>query len=298
MEVERSREESVFLKRSGLNARKLTSFPGNTVDTVWIVILGFMGATEKNLRKFVAAYVSAMPQQRSYKILCAIAPITHVLKQGMELKKENFDEGPYSSMALDLIDVINKENKDSKIILHVMSQNGAFAYRALLSCNDDFRRRVIGTVFDSSPVKLSVEAVGTAVKQAVGSFFGSSLISVLRYLVGGRKEYARRLQLQDEIYTEWFMSEAASRLDSHYCFLYSSSDKITSAIHVERIIDNLRKLQRHVQCHNFHGAGHVANLSLYPREYMDQLAIFIEQCLSFEADTTKKPCSRFGLSRL
>lgn len=268
------------LDRSGLTATFYESTDSNLSagrgPPLWVVVLGFMGATERNMAKHARCWFDAVEEEHNVqRVLSVIPPLTYVLKQGMHLSYKAH-EGPYEQIALDIVDGTKAADR---VFVQVCSQNGAFAYRTLMSCSETFRRKVIGTVFDSAPVRLTANAVDTAIRQAIGPFAGASLCALLRLLIGGGAQYDARLCAQDKLYQDWFFSELMSKEAEPSCFLFSSADKISDACYISSAVESRRRIGQYVQWYDFRKSGHVAHLSNYAEEYRTQIAIFVKHCL-------------------
>lgn len=244
-------------------------------NPVVILLLGFMGAAHRHMLRYVAAYLKLLPAC-NVKVISVIAPVSFVLKQGMISGSEWSKDSPYMALAQDLLDLDEKINGGTgSVLIHSCSQNGAFAYRALLrQASPTWRARIVGSVFDSAPVHLTPQAVDDALLGAVGSFIGNVLRGSVRLACGGSEAYATLLRAQHDLFTQWMSSDQDGRMHPR-CFLFSASDKIASAAHIHNLVLDGRKRGLEVTWHDFGGSAHVAHVSRYEYEYCVQLGVFL-----------------------
>jgi len=256
----------------------------------WVILLGFMGASARNMERLSSAMLEVLGGvQGKVKVLAVTAPISFVLKQGL---LGNWEEGPYAALAEDVIRLTQEEEAGAgvePILVHASSQNGAFAYRALvgnrtrrpIQGHARWRARVAGVVFDSAPVALTPAAVDSAVWSALGPVQGRLVTAALRIAIGGEQEYAERMQRQKDMYTGWFLGQ--DPVAAPLLFLFSYADRISSNDYIQMLIVEKRKGGTAVQWHDFGGSAHVQHLSAYTAEYRLQLGQFMRSLPTLRA---------------
>lgn len=263
---------------------------------VVVVLIGFMGASDRNMLKYVSLYNELLSNaHRSVKCLVFIPPISCILASGItvDAEKNGFDACANEIMSLlkskHFIPVNNTNNYgrgiQSKTLLHVMSQNGSFTYQSLISHNfDDFD----AVVFDSGPVKMTRTAISRAINAAVGSFAGNALLNTVTFLHGGYSKFESFLKKRIESIEFNFVT---CESNAHELYLYSSADVITDANYVSAIVKRRQKIykgiksNRKIMRHDFNTTDHVAHLSAQPDAYRQTLLKFL---LPFDMDILKR----------
>lgn len=257
------------LSLSGCEATIYTRDPATyKPPQCWVILLGFMGASSRNMERLATVVLSVLGPHVRVQILAATAPVSFVLRQGMQ---ESWEDGPYAAFAEDIVHLTQEEEgreggeeKATPILLHSASQNGCFAYRALVGRRTKrpirdharWRQRIAGAVFDSSPVALSPAAVDEAVGSALGPVRGALVTAALRLAIGGQRQYSQRMARQKDVYTEWFLEH--DPISAPLLFLFSLTDRISSSEYIHALLAERRRGGNEVHWHDFGGSSHGA----------------------------------------
>jgi hypothetical protein len=283
--------KTILLPKSGVEAISCTQTPSLSNSLVRIIILGFMGASRRNMERYIDAYIDIfnLINNKSVSILCIIPPVSFVLRQGM-INSDDWKKGPYTDLAQDVVDLLHEES--CKVVLHVCSQNGGFAYRALMNIEKSFTNRVIGRVFDSAPVNLTTQAVDEAIIQALGKIGGNVVCGSLRLLCGGTSAYSKRLMFQNDLYMKWFLHSNGTKSKSE-CYLFSHHDAISSSQSINNIIRHRRSVNvidgnadgdndDTLLWYDFFNSGHMEHIVKYRVQYCSMLRTFLNRILNPE----------------
>jgi hypothetical protein len=251
---------------------------------VVVVLIGFMGASEKNMLKYVRIYNELLSNaHRSVKCLVFIPPISCILASGLTVDTE---KNGFDACAKEILDLLKSNHfiqasndgrgvQQSKTLLHVMSQNGCFTYLSLIKHQlNDFD----AVVFDSGPVKMTRIAISRAINAAVGSLIGNALLNAVTFLHGGHAKFESFLKQRIENIEFDFMT---CESNAHELYLYSSADVITDANYVSAIAKRREQIykglksNRKIMRHDFCRTDHVAHLSAQPEVYKQTLLKFL-----------------------
>ena len=160
--------------------------------------------------------------------LLVIPPIQFVMTAGI-VESGNTETG-YGAIARDISTFMNNF-VTAKVILHIMSQNGTFAYLAMAEEERFDMNRINAVVFDSAPVALTSKAVWNATKAAVGPDMAKRAIAFMKYIING--DYEEHLSKRSKSVLEFFQKRGPRY---NVLFLYSSTDEITEPSYVKQII--------------------------------------------------------------
>jgi hypothetical protein len=272
----------IALPRSGVtvDVRKNTAGPPDVV----VILLGFMGSNQSQLRKFADVYMHFF--SRSSKSGCVVAltpPVSFILSKGMTSRStsssdkdqaDQTDQNGYGSLASDLIELSTaSERQNSRIILHVMSQNGIFAYQQIMRLSNlEWKSRLLGICYDSAPVEVTYDAVSTALIAAFGKVLGNIIIWGMTKAQGGKANLDKALEeLQKdnvEFYgaNEFLVSEVSSRVPR--LFVFSSSDTVSSDVYIRSVIKSMEDQNVEVQKLVLESSSHMqVSLILFPIEW-------------------------------
>lgn len=185
------------------------------------------------------------------------------------------------------------------IVVHVMSNNGAMIYAAMLRCvgkqHSWLLQGLRGVVFDCAPGKLSVRIGIKAflasrpplmVRLTILSLPGAVILWLLLALQHGRRwpraavagllALALATTARSRMRTERYIQELAS--DPSSCpqlFLYSQADALVPPRVVDDLIGRRRARGVHVQSRKWSSASHMDLLRDEPVEYADVLGRFV-----------------------
>ena len=151
--------------------------------------------------------------QRSSKGGCVLAltpPVSFILSKGMvgDNSDQNTssdssgsrdagdDRTGFGSLAEDVIEFTQvSRTANSRIVIQAMSQNGTWAYQHIMksaACSPAWKERLMGVCYDSAPVKVTYNAMSTAIFAAFGTVAGSVLVWGMTRAVGGRVQVSAR----------------------------------------------------------------------------------------------------------
>lgn len=263
---------------------KSTNSTGGEGDGIvlLVVLVGFMGAHQTQLKRYVEVYLGIQSLSRecaSVSVLTVIPPIQFVMTAGIV---GSHDRSGYGAVATDVARftrkffVETKKSKEVRVTLHVMSQNGTFAYLALAE-ERELMERVGAVVFDSGPVSMTPKAIWNATKAAIGARFAKQAISFMSYLIEG--DYNEHLRKRTAMVLDFFEGNKGPRKNT--LFLYSSADEITDPAYVLKVFAmcNSSGGNNNVEAHDFVSSSHAAHI-LYDRvTYREKVQGFVLRCL-------------------
>ncbi|RAL45522.1 hypothetical protein DM860_016014 [Cuscuta australis] len=276
---------------------------GSNGPVVTVVLLGWLGAKPKHLRRYIELYKSMGIHSVTF-----VASVRDVLSFDLARKLEE----RISSMASELASWLSQSEKDGRervLIFHTFSNTGWLAYGAIL---DNWRNRkdvldkIKGCVVDSGGdphIDPKVWAAGftAALLKKRSSFVlpgevehGSSTIqgkkpSLMETLLfdGFEKLFSFILNLPSE---NRRLAKIISTLvnEQPLCpqlYVYSTADTVIPFQSVEFFIDEQRKNGRDVLSFNFGTSPHVDHYRNFPSAYASLLQNFVEKCLVMVKET-------------
>ncbi|XP_077244337.1 alpha/beta-Hydrolases superfamily protein [Tasmannia lanceolata] len=270
-------------------------FGGDKGPVLTVVLLGWLGAEQKHLKRYAALYNS-----RGIRSVSFVVPVKDALARRVEKRIED--------LSLDLISWLSEKEKDGRergLIFHTFSNTGWLSYGAVLGNLQQrgyFFENIKGCVIDSGgdpEINPQVWAAG----------FAAALLkkrSSLTYEGDAFDEEKNKLQVQDDklplletvflsILEKFFsillklpdvnrtLSKVISTLSDNQppcpqLYLYSTADNVIPVSSVEFFIQEQKKSGRNVWTYNFGSSPHVDHLRTFPVIYSAEIHKFLEEC--------------------
>ncbi|XP_047973024.1 transmembrane protein 53 [Salvia hispanica] len=267
----------------------------HTDSEVAVVILGWLGAKPKHLRRYVEMY-----NARGIHAVTFVASVMDVLSFDLGRKLEERVRSLADELAAWLSD---HGGRDRILIFHTFSNTGWLAYGAILDNlkdRQDLLEKIKGCVVDSGgdpDIDPKVWAAGfttALLKKSSSATYSSTETAqsnkshpfcVETLMLGAfEKLFSFLLNLPD---VNRRLRKIISILSTGQppcpqLYLYSTGDKVIPFRRVETFIDEQRKNgKQHVFSFDFGSSPHVDHYRTFPDVYASQLDNFLKECLSF-----------------
>ena len=240
--------------------------PGDAKANVSVIVVGFLGATWRQLRRYAEAWGEILSRQHfASRLLVVRPPVSFVFNAGCTSDPSLTG---YGALAVDLKQSLMP---GESCVLHLLSNGGAFLYEALVSetssseSSEFWGRSLRGVVFDSSPVDITPSAIRIASQQSLGEV-GSAVAWLALQAFAGQDLATRRRMFA----TAFTVPNALSNVPR--LFLFSKSDKIASSAFIQSLLSRCQG----ASSYDFHVTGHVQHQLTFPKVYHDQLEQFLD----------------------
>lgn len=267
-----------------------------------VVLLGWLGAKQKHMRKYAEYYTS-----KGFHVITFTFPMSEILSYQAGWKAEEHVD----VLVNHLSDWLEEEHGNN-LVFHTFSNTGWLTYGAILEKfqqeDDALIERIRGCIVDSAPVAApdpQVWAAGfsaailkkqsVATKQDNAANRSDLEVSGRSYVSGEAKpafmEAALQIVLERVFEVVLKLPAVNGRLSSlmgqlktgqpscPQLYIYSSADKVIPAEYVESFITEQQRIGHQVRACNFITSPHVDHLRNDPELYTSQLTQFLEDCL-------------------
>lgn len=249
-----------------------------------VVLLGWLGAKTKHLKRYVDLYNS-----RGIHAVTFVVPVGEVLWPDLGRRVEK----QISTLAQELVSWVSKSENDGRercLIFHTFSNTGWLVYGAILDLlrgRNDLIEKIKGCIVDSGPdpgINPQVWAAGfsAALLKKRSSSASPSEPQLIETIVLAllEKVFYVLLNLPD---VNGRLSKVISILSKNQppcpqLYLYSAADKVIPSLAVESFIEEQRRLGRKVWSHNFGSSPHVDHYRNFPNIYSSEVHNFLKGC--------------------
>lgn len=242
--------------------RRLEKGVGADVNVPVVVILSWMGAQQKNLRRYTKIY-----EDLGYEVVCVLNDVKTAM-------------WPSSSkeQAMKIGSFLEGQPEDRPVLIHAFSI-GTGIYGLLLDSIrneqekfDRFRKQVVGVVFDSGPAPIFPDDVATAMHMVCPMFpknVWQKVTQMFFWVSRARQSYGKS---EDAL--------RKSQFKAPQLYFYSQDEVIPGMVTaVEEFME--KNKQRGVEVYKkfWDKSAHAMHLKLHPEEYAQNLNAFVTRCM-------------------
>ncbi|XP_010414122.1 PREDICTED: transmembrane protein 53-like [Camelina sativa] len=267
-----------------------------------VVLLGWLGAKAKHLRRYVEWYNS-----RGINAVTFTVEVRDLLRLDLGRRLER-RIAEFGNELVNWVSVKEDDGREKCLVFHSFSNTGWLVYGALLESfigRQDLVEKIKGCIIDSGgadPLDTKIWAAGfTAAilkkrsstittehncsineenastpqkKEPLGmeSMLLSSLEKVFPIILNLQDVNARLTKVIKKLYE--------NHPPCPQLYLYSSGDKVVPSHSVELRIREQQKMGRNIHSFNFKSSPHVDHYRNFPDLYSSQLRNFLEKCLT------------------
>ncbi|KAG8373691.1 hypothetical protein BUALT_Bualt11G0050900 [Buddleja alternifolia] len=293
-----------FASRRSIDDRNDSIVVDDKGPEVAVVLLGWLGAKPKHLRRYVEFY-----NQKGIHVLTFVVSVMDAMSFDLGKKVEKRVE----RLTREIVSWLsNEDGRERLLIFHTFSNTGWLAYGAILDNlkdRQDLLERIKGCVVDSGGdpnIDPKVWAAGytTAIlKKSSSATYPSIEASQGTQLASGINR--SKIEEKEPFLIESFLLFALEKLFSYLLnlpninqrltkiisglltnqpacpqlYLYSSGDKVIPFEAVESFIEEQRRTGKQVFSFNFGSSPHVDHFRTFPDVYASQLHRFLKECL-------------------
>ncbi|CAK8574248.1 unnamed protein product [Lathyrus sativus] len=273
-----------------------------------VVLLGWLGAKQKHLKKYAEWYTS-----KGYHVITFTFPMAEVMSYHPGGKAEQ-----NVHMLVDhLADWLEEEN-EKNLVFHTFSNTGWLTYGVILEWfqkqDPSLMEKIRGCIVDSAPVanpdpqvwasgfsaaflkknsiatkgRVSTDESGIKVSISSNEDLGlkpapteAALLLILKKLF----EVVLHLPAVNRRLSDVLSMLSTKQPGCPQLYMYSSADRVIPADSVESFVDAQRKAGHDVRACNFVSSPHVDHFRNDPKLYTSQLNQFLEECVADHCET-------------
>ncbi|KAL7101861.1 hypothetical protein ACP275_08G081200 [Erythranthe tilingii] len=264
-----------------------------------VVMLGWLGAQPKHLKKYIELY-----NNKGIHAVTFVASVRDVLSFDLGKKLEE----RIQKLARELASWLSDETgRDRVLIFHTFSNTGWLAYGAILNNlkdRQDLLEKIKGCVVDSGgdpnldPKVWAAGFTTALLKKSSSATYPSTPLQI--------DNKGSKIEEKEPFLIETFLLFAFEKLFSSLLnlpnvnprltkvisglsknqpacpqlYLYSAGDKVIPFRAVELFIEEQRKIGKRVSSFNFGSSPHVDHYRTFPDLYASQIDYFLKDCLS------------------
>ncbi|KAF8093496.1 hypothetical protein N665_0383s0123 [Sinapis alba] len=288
-------------------AQRIVNGGGNENTFGWngkettVVLLGWLGAKAKHLRRYMEWYNS-----RGINAVTFTVDVSDLLRLDLGRRLER----RIAEFGNELVNWVSEKEDDGRekcLVFHSFSNTGWLVYGALLECfvgRQELVEKINGCIIDSGgadPLDTKIWAAGFT---AAILKKRSSTINTEPNSLGNEEENSSNPQKKEPLGIESMMLSSLEKLfpivlnipevnmritritqklyENHppcpQLYLYSSGDKVVPSHAVEIRIKEQQKIGRTVHSFNFKSSPHVDHYRNFPDLYSSQLHNFLQEC--------------------
>ncbi|PIK41799.1 putative transmembrane protein [Apostichopus japonicus] len=237
-----------------------------------VILLGWVGCSDKNLAKYSAIY-----QSKGYTTIRYTAPRSKTFTNPNSLR----------DIAVKLLDLLFDLGLDENpVVFHVFSNGGIFVYRYCMELLTDgeyphfMQIKLAGSILDSAP---SDPRPQTALKAVYHSRHHTPVMTTLLLMLFYTFIFILQFILPRRLFgfsslNTLMESIEASPSKRPQLFLYSKADNICDYKRIEEVIARRQALGVEVWQVCWEDSEHVAHFIKHKEEYIDTVLQFVQFC--------------------
>ncbi|KFK40211.1 hypothetical protein AALP_AA3G345000 [Arabis alpina] len=279
----------------------LTEFVKNGKETT-VVLLGWLGAKTKHLRRYVEWYNS-----RGINAVTFTVDVKDLLRLdlGRRLERRIVEFGN------ELVNLVSEKEDDGRekcLVFHSFSNTGWLVYGALLEsfvCRQELVDKIKGCIIDSGgadPLDTKIWAAGftAAILKKRSSTINTEQNSPVNEEDVSNPEKKEPLGIENMMLSSleklfpillnipdvnMRLTKIIKKLNENHppcpqLYLYSSGDKVVPSHSIELRIKEQQKMGRNIHSFNFKLSPHVDHYRNFPDLYTSQLRNFLQECFT------------------
>ncbi|KAJ4822934.1 hypothetical protein Tsubulata_000285 [Turnera subulata] len=287
-------------------ANEFSGLGGKPGPVVTVVLLGWLGAQRRHLRKYVEWY-----NGKGFHAVTFVVDPRELLCFDLGRRVE----ARVTELANELVSWVSgreDDGRERRLVFHTFSNTGWFAYGYILDImqgREELLEKIAGCVFDSggggafdpkvwaggfSAALLKNRSSATLRSAEINNIngldnqsgelgvkekpqlFESLVLSALEKLFS----VILKLSDVDQKLKKIFSILSTNQPPCPQLYLYSTADKVVPFQSIEMLIEGQRKMGRKVLSYNFRSSPHVDHYRTFPDTYLSVLHSFLKECFA------------------